>query len=477
MSRVHSRSLLTLLLAFAVMFGGATTAPSAWADGKTDTTVCTQELGISKPSSTDAAAKTPVVLVHGLWSKGSTWEGDPSFVTALKGLKDVAIATPFDYESANDDWVTTGDTAQRLAKTIVCLSRLYGGKRVVVVAHSMGGLLTRAALDWAAYGTFAKKVTGHVITIGTPHTGAPIGAFGNDLLTSNCNQAFVWWGREAYENCAIVIGDYAPAAMATGSKQLAALPQIPSGITVKAIAGEVKKLSCAIWGCSVAYSTNGDLVVPVKSATAEYTTTGKGDGKTVFGCEDPIALLQLSHPWCEHNGMLKSPRVQSEVKQSIQDYLAAEKVQHAKPTGRSYAVYGMTLQLDPVWEVRGTDSNGWTVKTDDVVVGYDNPSFQIADFSWLGDQTVESYGDFPGCTDADYSNSAAKLVEKGQRPIGSQQATYYEAELCIDGAKYQETFRVWEVRSANRHVVISTTKSPRFGVNGLDEILAGATWK
>jgi triacylglycerol esterase/lipase EstA (alpha/beta hydrolase family) len=231
MSRVnvHVRRLLTLLLVGVVAFGGMTAMPSsALADNKTDTSVCAEELGLTKPEPADAKAKTAVVLVHGLWSKGSTWEeGDPAFTVTLKKLKDVAVVTPFNYESANDRWVTEGDTAQRLAKTIVCLSRLYGGKKVVVVAHSMGGLLTRAALDWAAYGTFAKTVTGHIVTIGTPHTGAPLAAFGRDVLTSNCNQAFVWWGQEARDNCAALIGGYAPTGMATGSRELAALPKFP----------------------------------------------------------------------------------------------------------------------------------------------------------------------------------------------------------------------------------------------------------
>lgn len=476
MSRAHWRHLLTLLLAFAVMFGGIANAPSAVADGKTDATACAQKLKLSKPSATDAAAKTSVILVHGLWSDTDTWlEGQPSMRSVIEHMDGVQPYR-FNYKSTNDDWVTSGDTAQRLAKTIVCLSRLYDGKRVVIVAHSMGGLLTRAALDWAAYGTFAKKVTGHVVTIGTPHTGAPISAFGSDLLTSRCNLAFVWWGQDAYDNCAIVIGDYAPAAMATGSKQLAALPKIPSGITVKAIAGEVKKLSCALWGCSVAYSTNGDLVVPVKSATAEYTTTGKGDGKTVFECEDPTALLQVSHPWCEHNEMLKSPRVQSEVRQSIQDYLAAEKERSAKPKGKPYEFFAaMTLYLEGDYSVRPLHGEGPSSYEVQCRERSACPQFDIYMPNEVGGELGWQDWGLPGCTSDDETKpSTTGIVRKADRKIGNKPAHYYEAELCGKGAPRQ-TARFWEATDGS--IFIGSIDGNNRMWDQADAIIAGATWK
>ena len=64
MSRIHSRALSVLLLVLAVVLGGVVTAPSAQAREVT----CASELGLSKPSPTEAKVKAPVVLVHGLWS-------------------------------------------------------------------------------------------------------------------------------------------------------------------------------------------------------------------------------------------------------------------------------------------------------------------------------------------------------------------------------------------------------------------------
>lgn len=459
MSRVHSRTLLALLLAFAAVLGGAVTAPSAQADGKSDTSVCVSELSLDRPSSNNAKTKTPMLLVHGLWGNKGAWsEGDLTMTSALEGIEEAAVVQPFDYELANDDWVTDGDTAQRLAKTIVCLSRLYDGRDVVVVAHSMGGLLTRAALDWAAYGTFAKEVTGHVVTIGTPHTGAPIATFGRDVLTGNCNDAFVWWGQEAYENCASVIGTYAPAAMATGSRELAALPKFPAGITVKAIAGEVRRQVCAPWGCSQPRSTGGDLIVPVESATAEYTTIGKGDGKTVFACKDPIAILKISYPWCEHSEMLKSAKVQGEVKASIKAYLTAASKQSDQEAAKMLRVGGLTIPARSTWK-----------SLDDRMI-IDTSTCEVTgegDFWKLCARVFVRLKEVWGMLCADKLQSTAKSS------VGGKAATRYTYGRC-DAYESPSTAQLWYVPGvADVEYHLSGDGKP---MAGIEPALAAATW-
>ena len=462
MSRAYSRTLLTLLLAFAVVFGGTVAAPPVLADDRTSASVCTSELALEDPLPASAKAKTPVLLVHGLWSNGGVWsENDTPMISALESVEGAAVVQPFDYESANDDWVTDGDTAQRLAKTIVCLSRLYGGKDVIVIAHSMGGLLTRAALDWAAYGTFAKKVTGHVVTIGTPHTGAPIAAFGNDVLTDNCNEAFVWWGQEAYENCATVIGDYAPAAMATGSRELAALPRFPADITVKAIAGEVRRQVCALWGCSRPKSTGGDLIVPVESATAEYTTTSKGDGKTVFACEDRLAILKLSYPWCEHSEMLKSSKVQDEVRASIKAYLAAASKEQG--LAKTIRVGGLVITGHSTWKA-----------LDDTIIDTSTCELTSEGDFWkrCARVTVEPGGSDRRavwdmlCADA--------LLSTTKSTVGGKAATLYKYGRC-DAYESPGTAYLWHVADGPAiEYHLSVDSKP---MAGIEPALAAATWE
>ena len=473
------RQIVALILVLATALG-VNVSVSPIAVGA-ETSACVSELKIKDvPSAADAAAKTPAILVHG-W-KGTTG----SFASLDDFLKSDSVATHlFNYESANEKWVTDGDTASKLAKTIVCYSRLYGGKDVVIVAHSMGGLLTRAALDWAAYGTRAKDVTGHVITISTPHQGsllanadssfwlalckAPIGVFSlTDDIDALCRQA---------ESGRATVG------MSVNSDQLANLPVFPSGVSVRAIAGDVSVKSCAVWGCS-SEDTNGDLVVSETSATALYTSDGTGDGTRTFACEGLTYNVAMDNSWCSHSNMLWAPQVQADVKESIRQYITSAKskpvqTESSKPsaTGKAYTMNGMTLRLDPDWDVRGTESNGWSVKTDETYAGYYTAGFEVADFSWLGSQSVASYGDFPECTDKDHSNRNAKLVRQGERRIGNKTATYYTAHLCTDGAARNELFRVWEVNTGGKKIVINTTEWPRYGVTNLDGILAGATWQ
>lgn len=476
------RQLAALILVLATVLGMNVSVPTAVG---AETAVCREELDLAAPEN---AAKTPVILVHGLWSDADRMR---PFEESLKG-RDVATYR-FNYgaKDANgnesDDksgrWVTEGDTAQRLAKTIVCYSRLYGDNDVVIVAHSMGGLLARAALDWAAYGTFAKKVTGHVITIGTPHQGsllanadssfwlalckAPIGVFDlTDDIDALCRQAD--WGR-------------ATAGLSINAGQLDELPVFPPDVSVRAIAGDVSVKSCAVWGCSTD-DTDGDLVVSETSATALYTSDGTGDGTRTFTCEGLTYSVLVDNSWCSHSNMLRAPQVQADVKESIRQYIASAKAKSVAQShgpsavGKAYAMNGMTLRLDSDWEVNGGDSNGWTVKTGDIYAGYFNPSFTVGYFSWLGDQSVASYGDFPECSDSDHSNADVKLVRQGERPIGNKRAAYYTAHLCTDGAPRDDLFRVWEVDADGKKVVITTTEWPRYGVTNLDAILASATW-
>jgi pimeloyl-ACP methyl ester carboxylesterase len=319
------RRIITAMLALAVLLGLAIAAPvTATADSGQG---CAQDLGFQRPSSSDAASKTPVILVHGLGSSAGTWsKGKSPMISALSD-GDVVVKT-FDYESANERWVTEGDTAKRFAKTIVCYSKLYGGKKIIIVAHSMGGLLTRTALSWEAYGVPVASRVGHIITIGTPHKGAGLADAGVMLGGATCLDVGLWYGVPAGLACAALTKQWtAVPGLRLNSPELAALPRFPADITVKAIAGSVTWRSCAPWGCTDA-SRGGDLIVPISSATDEFTSTGDGDGKNVFNCSDPIALEIVSQPWCEHGNMLQAPEVQADVKASIQAYLASLKPKH-----------------------------------------------------------------------------------------------------------------------------------------------------
>lgn len=78
----------------------------------------------------------------------------------------------FDYHDAAARWVDDPQIAPRLAEAISCLFAAHNHK-VIVVAHSMGGLATRDALARIeAEGHAAGERVSDVITFGTPNTGS-----------------------------------------------------------------------------------------------------------------------------------------------------------------------------------------------------------------------------------------------------------------------------------------------------------------
>lgn len=445
---------------------------------------CATGSGVNPPQTAAETNRTPVILVHGLWSNPEMWSG----VKRVLGNSSVA-SYAFDYESVNSVWIAKGNTAQRLANTIVCYSKLYGGKKVIVVAHSMGGLLTRQALDGAAYGTFVKDVVGHVITIGTPHLGATIALPSYLTNIAMCSLVFAWRGAEALALCDRMQDSEAVAAMRPGSPQLQALPKLPSGITVMAIAGEVSRQICVPWGCSAKVSTNSDLIVPVASATAEYTRTGVGDGMHIFQCADPLAIFYISRPYCEHNELVRSSAVQEMVKASIAAYLDSIKQKPASARGLStrtaprspsptsstiaYEFFGtMTLRLPRNMKVQGLGGEGPNSYDAACADRSACPSFEVYRPNEVGGDLGWRSWQYDRCPAVQGSTNQV-IVDKGTRQIGSKTARYYEIQLCTDAQP--QIARFWEVTDGTIFVMDVSGNSRWWSTE--DSILTAATWR
>ncbi len=121
----------------------------------------------------EVGTSTPVLLVHGWNSDSNVWK---SMIQMLDTMPAVAVDS-FDYRDVHDQWVDNPGIGQALAERIDCLSRQStaagGGGKVVIVAHSMGGLAARCAASPACSGgpQVADKI-GEVITLGTPNEGS-----------------------------------------------------------------------------------------------------------------------------------------------------------------------------------------------------------------------------------------------------------------------------------------------------------------
>lgn len=111
------------------------------------------------------ATVPPVLLLHGYGCNSGYW------AHLLPRLDAAGIShTRLDLEpmlAAIDDYVPMVDAA------IAKLCRDSGKQQVIIVAHSMGGLVARAYLRAAGPARIA-----HIITLGTPHHGTRLASFG-----------------------------------------------------------------------------------------------------------------------------------------------------------------------------------------------------------------------------------------------------------------------------------------------------------
>ena len=107
----------------------------------------------------------PVLLLHGYGCNSGYW----SHLVPRLDAACISHAT-VDLEPLTGD---IDDYAPRVQQAVEALRAQTGRDRVVVVAHSMGGLVARAWMR--RYGT---AQVARVITLGTPHHGTCLAAFG-----------------------------------------------------------------------------------------------------------------------------------------------------------------------------------------------------------------------------------------------------------------------------------------------------------
>jgi|GEM_PF-788078 len=221
----------------------------------------------------------PVVIVHG-WTGRST-HTDPrtgafshkidlstnqvatvaavrSLVGQLQRNPGTAVFT-FDYHDYSARWVDDPHIGPALGDAIDCLFAATGEK-VIIVAHSMGGLAARYALSHrGSSGVDRATEVSTVVTFGTPNAGSLMALLGDTALKvgASTNSALAVirlilaaCGRATSGHQQTgTLCDMLPALVRTydsdafralrhGSAQLAALAPFPKSITVDALAGD-----------------------------------------------------------------------------------------------------------------------------------------------------------------------------------------------------------------------------------------------
>ncbi len=260
----------------------------------------------------ERGAWVPVILVHG-WTSQSTHPSangktgafsapidlTPSAFAQIKSrislagtLQDLAGAAVFtyDYHPYSGRWVTDAHLGPGLGKAIDCLAKA-SGQKVIVVGHSMGGLMARYAASAPGPGG-AKDRSGEIsriVTLGTPNTGSVLAAVVGGvvdvvpgkvaavirLILSACGSATTTDMDASV--CSIVpfVGAFegeAGTALRAGSAELRALKPVPKAIPVDALAGStnfsIPKLGWFAWPWETTDIPVGDIIVSEASATA-----------------------------------------------------------------------------------------------------------------------------------------------------------------------------------------------------------------
>lgn len=104
----------------------------------------------------------PVLLVHGIACNRAVWR------PLIARLRAAGFA-PVRAVSLEPLFGDIDSYAAALLGEVDAVRRSAGGRPIAIVAHSMGGLVARAALRRAAPG-----VIDHIVTIGTPHHGTTL---------------------------------------------------------------------------------------------------------------------------------------------------------------------------------------------------------------------------------------------------------------------------------------------------------------
>ena len=278
--------------------------------------------------------RIPVVFVHGFLGQPSTW-------IQLRAViqRDVPEAYPdpsFDYSKYDTDWVDNPNIGPALANRIVCLaasSRQAGGPgKVIVVAHSMGGLATRWAATKASNASEVANDLGLVITISTPNLGTGWATIGLSALDALCTPSTLGKapGAQAGSFCASWGALYA---MRNYSKQIETLPRLPGRIPVLALGGDVS-IDVPLFLTTVTTNTHSDLAVSDHSAIQGVAGTDEGGGSAVIRCAVNIHVLDrdlyefhaLTHgvtgPVCWHSALPHHPTVEQDTVNAIRQYLA-----------------------------------------------------------------------------------------------------------------------------------------------------------
>ncbi len=324
----------------------------------------TSQSTVARPTDRSGTFSHRIDLSH---IPGTTASTSRSLLGQIEDLPGAAVFT-FDYHPYSARWVDDDHLGPALGKTIDCLYK-QSHQKVIVVGHSMGGLIARwaATHPGVAGGQDRASEISTVVTFGTPELGSlaaeltanavDLGWAQNQRLAALRLILSACGALTSVEIRTGTVCDVLPApvrtfasnagvALRAGSSQLKALKRWPAGIFVEALAGEttfdVQKFGWFAWPWDTdRVSGAGDMIV-TKASAVDGADNARSIGcpyqlSAVRGATDQIGLLigqaaksEVSQAplgsfsgACFHTSLMRSIELTNEALGVINDDLAS----------------------------------------------------------------------------------------------------------------------------------------------------------
>ena len=208
----------------------------------------------------------PLLLLHGLCMNDLQWQAG-GFAPALEALG----YTPLHLHYNSGRHIS--DNGRELAAMLEHLVSVWPTRLqdITLLGHSMGGLLARSAIHQAteAKMRWPKKLK-QLVTLGTPHFGAPLERGGQQL------QNLLGWSRYSRPMVALTqrrsagIQDLRHASLTQADWGRASALPLPAGVACYAVAAITAKTTA-----HPTANTLGDGLVPMNSALGRHRETAQ----------------------------------------------------------------------------------------------------------------------------------------------------------------------------------------------------------
>jgi pimeloyl-ACP methyl ester carboxylesterase len=369
------------------------------------------------PDLSTIGKRTPVVLIHGYTGKPSDWgsDGDPaSMFYKIDSIHGTYVLT-FDYSKDSTQWVDYPAIGPAFADYIDCVAQAsrdaHGPGKVIVVAHSMGGLVTRWAAILSDKAHTVTRDLARVITIGTPNTGTALAGAGDVAHQLLCGKSDAWLAPQAGPAPGSFCASWtAWAGMSSFGSEIKALPELPPGIPLDAIAGDESirfSLGDATMG-TVVLPLYGDGVVSTSSALHMRPKGNRDDSSAIFAC------TTLANPLgpCWHGALPRNLDVEQHVYNIIHVYVQAH--QPAAPAPAATPSSAPTPSGLPLLVV---NRSGYSGTQPSLVTFSGDATFVVQNITWTwgadsatGHGTSIIEGCVPDCAGGSQTPSTATIT-------------------------------------------------------------------